>query len=63
MITLFLAKLFAKSAVRTNLYSPTVALLAIYFVPVITNFIKLGIYPINLTEAIFSGWFSYISGN
>jgi len=49
MITLFLAKLFAKSAISTNLYSPTVALLAIYFVPIITNFIKLGVIPINLT--------------
>lgn len=49
MITLFLAKLVAKSALRTILYTPTVALLAIYFVPIITNFIKLGVFPINAT--------------
>lgn len=47
-MTLYLAKLLAKAALRTNLYVPTVAPFAIYFVPIIINFIKLGAFPITV---------------
>ena len=48
-MTLLLAKLVAKAALRTILYAPTVAPLVIYVVPIITNFIKLGAFPIIAT--------------